>query len=524
MSAITRSRASVISLLALIALVLAAAAQAGYQPPPGAVKLKPNEIKRVDGFTCGRPKRGWQGYDSEIWLPGEKLRQGYFLTHTAKLETLAKQARRADGARKQRLKKKAKKLKQLNADGKDACNVDTARRFKLAGAAGLALAQRAEEESRSNLDVVEEDGEVREALKSGSATIDGIEIAGNGKVYVLFRQPTDLGRGFTCLFAEVDPDTGTPTCVDREIGDVAWKWMAGLNPPVQLDSSGAVYYLGLTPRDGTVLRRYRNGATVDLIDGKMDDFLVLPDESVLITPSKPSSTRRVAPNGSVTTVSDDPSSFMRLFPDGHIYLGNRGRGVQRFLLPANQLETKYWLTGTFAGWQPEPPYHDVAPFCGLWESPPGLEGFCGYVGSRISQSVELPGDRVFVVQAGSGTPVPGALVQYYPTVAVPTTGLSSVTDAEAAGSKVVASGLTPAGRNRTVLYDPATDGTTELIGEANEIKVSHLNYVASANNVMFDGLRFADNRYVIGEIDLSTGAVSYPTTAGTKWTDFQTFE
>jgi hypothetical protein len=40
---------------------------------------------------------------------------------------------------------------------------------------------------------------------------------------------------------------------------------------------------------------------------------------------------------------------------------------------------------------------------------------------------------------------------------------------------------------------------------------------------MFDGLRFADNKYVIGQVDLSTGAVVASQTGSDKLVDFQTF-
>jgi hypothetical protein len=40
---------------------------------------------------------------------------------------------------------------------------------------------------------------------------------------------------------------------------------------------------------------------------------------------------------------------------------------------------------------------------------------------------------------------------------------------------------------------------------------------------MFDGLRFADNKYVLGRVDLSTNVVSMEPTGSTKLLDFQTW-
>jgi hypothetical protein len=41
--------------------------------------------------------------------------------------------------------------------------------------------------------------------------------------------------------------------------------------------------------------------------------------------------------------------------------------------------------------------------------------------------------------------------------------------------------------------------------------------------ILFDGLRFADNKYVIGEVDLSTQVVTVVNTAAVKLADLQTF-
>jgi hypothetical protein len=38
---------------------------------------------------------------------------------------------------------------------------------------------------------------------------------------------------------------------------------------------------------------------------------------------------------------------------------------------------------------------------------------------------------------------------------------------------------------------------------SNEIEIYNMNYVASTNMIMFDGLRFSDNQYVIGQVDLN---------------------
>jgi hypothetical protein len=75
----------------------------------------------------------------------------------------------------------------------------------------------------------------------------------------------------------------------------------------------------------------------------------------------------------------------------------------------------------------------------------------------------------------------------------------------------------------TTLYNTETDSEQTLVTASNEIEMYHLNYVASSNKIMFDGLRFSDNKYVIGQIDLNTGQVNSSQTGSSKLVDFQTF-
>jgi hypothetical protein len=41
---------------------------------------------------------------------------------------------------------------------------------------------------------------------------------------------------------------------------------------------------------------------------------------------------------------------------------------------------------------------------------------------------------------------------------------------------------------------------------------------------MFDGLRFADNKYVFGQVDLGTNQLNIFSTLTSKWDDFQGFQ
>jgi hypothetical protein len=125
----------------------------------------------------------------------------------------------------------------------------------------------------SNLEAISATGQVSGAVSSGSATVSRFLIAPNGKLYVLFSQRVDLAdtsQTYTpsgCLLAEVNPSTGIPTCIDSSLSMINWpnQGQGARNPPIQFDSSGAIYYSGYANGGSTVLRKYLNGATTDLI-------------------------------------------------------------------------------------------------------------------------------------------------------------------------------------------------------------------------------------------------------------------
>ncbi len=105
----------------------------------------------------------------------------------------------------------------------------------------------------------------------------------------------------------------------------------------------------------------------------------------------------------------------------------------------------------------------------------------------------------------------------------PTTIVKNITLAQGAGTKLVLAGMDASSRNTMTLYDTSDSNETPLLGADNEIEIYHINFAAGENKVLFDGLRFADNKYVLGQVDLATRQASVTTTIAAKWSDFQTF-
>jgi len=184
------------------------------------------------------------------------------------------------------------------------------------------------------------------------------------------------------------------------------------------------------------------------------------------------------------------------------------------------MESKYWI-GSSAD-VAEGVYFDAPTIC----SDAGMTSsnyFCGFSGSMIVSSLMTGDGNEYVVAGENGGVSAKYAMQYYPTVRFLSTSLTTVTIAQTVINNLVLGGLNANSKNVLALYNTSNDTETQLIGPDNEIEVYHANYVASGNKIMFDRLRFADNKYVIGEVNLSTHGVTVVNAGSTKWTDLQAF-
>jgi hypothetical protein len=540
---------------ALLGCTTPAAMGAKTPLPTGAVKLSKAKVKRVGVVRCGTiaGKR----------FPGTIVRSRYFITHAQQSKNFAKLARRSKGSKRRSYDRKAKAFakkarRQLpTCRRKPATNVPpgwtptpaststpTPLRFNVNGASGLALrsssasfsltaASRNAAAPTSNLSAVDATGGVRDAVSSGSASISKFLIAPNNRIYVLFARRSNLNDttannyGSGCLLAEVDPSTGIPTCVDQTLQNISWGLSGAKNPAIQFDNAGAIYYSGNTSDGKTVLRKYASGHVTDLISDNvyLQDFLVLPDANVFVTGGTTSTgvqwVRRITPGGGLQNLRSTQSQFLRLFPDGNVYMGMWGTndfGVRRFLTGTNQVESKYWISAPINAETPEQ-YFNASDFCGEadWSV---RQGFCGSYGAFIKASFETGDGNAYAIAGNGGE---GVLAQYYPVLSFPTTAVRKISVAQGVITNLVLAGLNAQDQNVMTLYNTSTATESQLIGPDQEIEVYHLNYVASGNKIMFDGLRFADNKYVLGQVDLNTKQVTASNTSTVRWEDFQTF-
>lgn len=541
---------SIVVTAALLAL-LTAGAEAKAPPrvnppnPPGAVHLGTGELKRAgSAIVCGR-------IDGR-WLPGSRRLSFWFVSHAQAARNAARAHRPAA----------ARRFRRLARTERAAC---APLRFDLRGARALVVHGKARPRAGrlSNLSVLTRRGKLRAAITSGTANVSRIYSAPAGKVYVLFTTPTVIGGGeqtgtenvcddselrqagdedvgdeeetdpvdedceqpvyapeIYCLLAELDPTTREPTCVDTSLSYLRQSPPRGANDPVQFDDAGAVYYLG-TVGGTTALKRYLAGDARSYISDAnvlLDDYLALGDGDVLVTGATVSTgarwVRRIGLDGKVHSVTSMSANFLRRFADGNAYLGfsaGSELGVRRLLAATDALEGGWWIgKGATAA-------HDVTTVCDGADAA-ATEAFCALNGSRIGESVATTDGRVFAV---AGPADGGRLVQYYPDVRIPASAVRKVSAAEAVGDDILLAGVDAQEHRILVLHKTADDSETVLLGPDDEFDVYHLTNDEPNGKVLFDGLRFSDNRYVLGEITMATGQVTFPATSTTRWTDVE---
>jgi hypothetical protein len=388
--------------------------------------------------------------------------------------------------------------------------------------------------ARSNLRKIGSDGRQSEALTSGSATIDRFMIAPNDKLYVLFRSPSNLddtSKPGACLLAEVSKITGQPKCIDDSLSSISWMEEPS-NNPIQFDAQGVIYYLGRSQSGQTVLRKYGNTGSSDLVNQNISisNFLVLSDGSVILYGSTANTDaswiRKVTASGALQTIRNIQRCnrgvrFIKKFPDNKIYFGIDDcnlYGVYSMDSLGQAFDERPWFGWSSKNGQELPP--PVKHEC----SPPNsdLESW-SRCGVEAVEMLTTHSRQVFGIALIGWNNVRQALIQYYGDYSRPVLSVTAIRVFQAVLNNVIVAGINSSGQNILTLFNTSAGSEIQLIGPDNEIEIYHLNYVASSNKIMFDGLRFSDNKYVIGQYDLNTMTFSASQTGNTKLVDFKTF-
>lgn len=402
--------------------------------------------------------------------------------------------------------------------------------FRTDGMVGLATAD-GSVMSASGLYVVRGDGSSIDAVASGSASIQDFYMAPNNRFYVVFKSAVEITPGDSkCALAEVDADTGNPRCVDYKVANMAnimnYGGTSAINPGVQFDAAGNIYYIAnlydsvdSCPANTWCntswrpsLRKSVNGNVVSLLTDYVQsfNFLVQSDGSVIVTGRTSTTnaawTRRISPQGVLGNIEATRTAmFLKHFADGNVYMGLSADGtgmggVRRFMSSTATLDPKWWISSMYSptGGTPNS-YFTTATVCSGMTN--YMMTYCSMSGSSIKQSFNF-GNAITLVVPGSYGMTGGRLMQYYPSPELIATSITNVTVAEKVGNKVAIAGTTADGVNSLVIYDPFTFQETIVMDASNQIEIYSMAYVASTGKLMFNGLNFATNSYVMGEVTI----------------------
>jgi hypothetical protein len=363
------------------------------------------------------------------------------------------------------------------------------------------------------------DGSSSFMYASGSATpvVRDFYSAPNNRFYVVFYSATALVTGGpNCVLAEVNTDSGVPTCVDSELTSVTmglgstFGSLTNGNGPIQFDDAGNIYYTGTSTGYSFTLRKSVNGVVTPLVRDniQVSDFIVLGDGSVImsgrtLSTQTPWIRKVIAGTGSITNLSTgSTATFLRKFVDSNIYFGvasgtYSNGGVYRYSIDQGKVDTLPWISTQFG--DPGTTQNDLSGICPYTVL---TSVFCSIRGVYVRDIFNI-GTAKTMALVGIGGSSGTELMQYYPTIARANTVITTVTVWHQMGNKVLLAGTDKEEKNMLTLYDPVTAQETILLDASNEIEIYNLGYVASTNKVMFNGLSFANGQYVVGDISLS---------------------
>ena len=398
--------------------------------------------------------------------------------------------------------------------------------FQVSGIAGLA--QTSSNSTCSTVTVplstctfgVGMNGSSTSVYATGSATpaVRDFYSAPNNRFYVVFNSPTPLvNSGTNCVLAEVNTDTGSPTCVDNELTSITMGMGTMFGPfgngnaPIQFDDAGNIYYSGTSTGYTFTLRKNVNGVVTPLMrdNVQVTDFVVLGDGSIIMSGRTVSTQvywiRKVtADSGAITNlVNGVQATFLRKFVDKNVYYGvnssmNVTGGVYRYSVDQGKPDSLPWVIqyGNQNSAQ-----NDTTGLCS-YTTNQKTSIFCSLGGSSIRESFNIGTEKTLAIvgqiYGASGT----ELMQYYPTIERANTVLTNITVWQQIGTKLLLAGTNKDEKNILSLYDPSTAQETILLDTSNEIEIYNLGYVATANKVLFNGLSFANGQYVVGDISL----------------------
>lgn len=565
---------------------------AAAKRPAGALKLQAYEVK-----TVGKTKCGLVGAS---WAAGTSLKGGYFISFAQQSKNFAALAKKAKKKTKAQKKIKAGYLNQAKSfaakakTGLAVCKKKPATpvyvdpnpapapapapakglTFALKGTLGVGVSSSAGAARvrtsqvaapASNLVALLPDGSLKDAIEATPVTggfastvrVSKVLVGPDNKLYVLFASPTSLGTpGYwdptkpPCSLAQVDRETGVPTCIDTS--SAIWGGMMGSSrtEPIQFDSSGAIYYLGQVSNCSggsctsyQAVRRWKDGSITNVVGNAntyVQGFVVMGDGTVLFQGQSngggSSYLRKFTPvgeSGNIGSVFAQSgwSTFLAKLPDGNAYIGkgwtNDGGspGMYRYMAATNALDPAPWIAKVSPSEQlagKTAPINNLwgAPFnCAddSWPYPADRSPLCNSWSLDFQGDIQKTGDGVTdSIYAAVGWDTK-TILKIYPTLGmVPVPAGYKPTKFVVVGSKLVITGANAAGDLVTWIHNTTNSSNVEVFPASDQHEVFTLGASPAEKRVYFSALKWIGNSTLNGYIDMDTNRPVITQTTSSK--------
>jgi hypothetical protein len=313
-------------------------------------------------------------------------------------------------------------------------------------------------------------------------------VAPNGMVYVLFTATSPLSPiDYSCVLAQVYVATGEVVCIENQMSPV---WEGTGDEAVQFDEAGNIYYMALDltgPPGPAKLRRYSNGVSSDYTNPyqNVSRWLVMKNGDLVVAGATNGTnrtwTRRISATGKVSTIANVAADWIRYFPDGDVYMGITSSGADAV---HDSYAKKIWsVTGEVTD-------YDIGGIVSLAGAP-----------SANARWITTSTGEVFLFDNNT-------LRRAFPRVDSNVASVTNAVSTSVSSDDLILAGTSKSGANRLVRLNLVSRTESVLIDETNEIEVYNVRWSKAQGRVFFDGLRFSDNKYVIGSIDVSTKQVT----------------
>ena len=379
--------------------------------------------------------------------------------------------------------------------------------------------------SAGNIYKLTTSGNVKEVFTGDeSVRASTLYIAPDGRLYIVFESSVLINKR-PCFFLRLSKDN-TGQCVDDTLTMI--DTFAAPTQPIQFDGEGNIYYAGQSSDGKGVLRK----KTAELNDAKnlinddirLTNFLVKEDGTVYISGVNNSTDtrffRRILNTGELENLLNgaDILSLYEL-PDKNVYAGDFGLRFGVMKITDQGISDTLYIGDSSAYVTDFDCDNNTLDSC-IPANFNRYESFCGVNGTMLSYYYRSPDDHVYVV-TGSGEKA--SLWQYWPDVQPTDTSVYRPTIVRGTMTTLLIAGYDEAQKNKLISYNTADKSEIDLLNGEN-IEIYHFSYSAGSGRIIFDGLRFSDNTYIVGLIDTQNSNALTVLETGTHYEDVQFFE